>query len=61
MKLISCNSCGAVLDQDKLKFAHDMYDSDNCIDDDVAGYDDTRKGFNLYVPCPVCQERVFKQ
>lgn len=61
MKFISCNSCGTVLDQDKLNFADDMYNDDDCIAEDVADYDGTRKGFYLYVPCPVCQEKVFKQ
>ena len=32
MKLISCNSCGVLLDHDKLKFAEDIYTEDGPID-----------------------------
>lgn len=61
MKLISCNNCAVILDQDKLRFAEDYYTEDGSIDSDKAEYDQTRGGYYLYVLCPVCKEYIFKE
>jgi hypothetical protein len=61
MKLISCNHCCVVLDQDKLKFSADMLDEEGCIDDSKARWDNANHTFELYVPCPVCEADVFKE
>lgn len=61
MKLISCDGCGVVLDQDKLLFADDMYDEDGCINEAVADYRQETGRYELYVSCAFCLKPVFKQ
>lgn len=61
MKLTSCNSCGVLLDHDKLKFAEDIYTEDGPIDMSKADYDQDRGEYFAFVPCPVCREQVFKE
>lgn len=60
MKLISCNDCGVVLDQDKLHFASDIYDDDGSVDDNLAQYNPDTRTYEASVPCPVCNESIFK-
>jgi hypothetical protein len=62
MKLISCNNCGVVLDQDKLSFADDIYDDqDSCVDPAKGEYDQDRGEYFAYISCPACKEPVFKE
>lgn len=61
MKLISCDRCGVVLDQDKLLFADYMYDEEGCINEAYAQYNQKTKDYEFYVSCPFCLEPVFKQ
>lgn len=60
MKLVSCDGCGVILDQDKLKFADDIYLDDSSIDLRLAQYNNSTNDFDAYVPCPVCKAEVFK-
>ena len=64
MKLISCDSCGVVLDQDKLPFAKDIYKYDGeseVIDERRADYNQLTQTWAAFVPCPVCNETIFEQ
>lgn len=64
MKLIGCEHCGVILDQDKLRFARDMYLEDEMgfsLDERVADWDPNLRENNFFVLCPVCEEKVFKQ
>lgn len=58
MKLISCNCCGVVLDQDKIDFP-DLYDEDGNIDSVNAFWDGDN--YIQTIPCPVCGNAVEKQ
>lgn len=60
MKLISCDNCGIILDQDKVGFADDIY-NDEGIDEALAQYNQATGDFAAYINCPVCKEKVFKQ
>ena len=61
MKLISCNNCAVVLDQDKMQFASDLYTDDGGIDLAKADYDQERKDYFVFLPCPVCGTQIFKE
>ena len=61
MKLISCNHCGVVLDQDKVPFHADITDEYGGIDMAKGDYDQSRKDFYSFVPCPACVNKVFKE
>ena len=61
MKLVSCKNCGIVLDQDKLKFATDMYDENDEIDMKIADWNSDNRAYEFYVKCPACGEQVFKE
>jgi hypothetical protein len=56
MNLISCDSCGVVLDGDKLKFPEDIYDAEGAIDTDKAAW--TSLGYEPKVLCPVCKSDI---
>jgi hypothetical protein len=56
MNLVSCESCGVVLDKDRLSFAYDLYGDDGCIREDKALY--LNGTYVAFVPCPVCEEAV---
>ena len=61
MKLISCNGCAVLLDHDKLKFAEDIDDEDGAVDPTKGDYDQDRKDYFAFVPCPVCGGQVFSE
>lgn len=66
MKLQSCDSCGVVLDLDKLPFASDLYIYDEVtgaevIDERYVKYNQWTKEWAIFVPCPVCEEPVFEE
>lgn len=56
MNLISCDSCGVVLDKNKLRFPEDIWTEDGCVDMTKAVWKD--KDHKPFVPCPVCKEPV---
>jgi hypothetical protein len=60
MKLISCNNCATILDQDKLKFAEDIYDAENSIDPLLGDYCQETKAWAAFINCPVCKEKIFE-
>ena len=58
MNLISCNSCGVVLDKSKLEFPWTFSREDGSIDDSKAGWNGRD-----YVPktkCPVCNGEILE-
>ena len=62
MKLISCDHCGVVLDQDKLNFPKDIWDETGfSIDESKADYNQLSKGWEAFIPCPVCNKKVYQQ
>lgn len=62
MNLISCDSCAAVLDKDKLPFASNIWNMDETeIDPTKAEYNYRTCRYSAYCRCPVCKvERIFK-
>lgn len=54
MNLISCDSCGVVLDQDKLTFPteEELFDENGTMLTDKAAW--TGMGVSPIIPCPVC-------
>lgn len=61
MKLISCDVCAVILDQDKIGFPTDMYDDDDAIDPEKAKYNQENKRYEPYVRCPVCESIIFQE
>ena len=61
MKLISCDTCGVMLDADKLKFPDEIYDDQGSIDHSKGEYSQEHRDYLPYVRCPVCKEHVFKE
>ena len=59
MKLISCEHCGVVLDQDKIPFPEDSYLEED--DSTKIDYNQRSRRWEIYVPCPVCKEKIFKE
>ena len=60
MNLCSCDSCGVVLDKDKLNFPTEGYLKDGSgIDFDNASYDQETGQFRFFVYCPVCNTQIF--
>lgn len=59
MKLISCDGCGVLLDEEKLKFPKDGVDENFDMDFSKADYDQSSKEYRVYIECPVCNERIF--
>lgn len=58
MKLISCDTCGVVLDGDKLNFPDEIYTYDGSIDDKLAVWNGD--SFVPKVQCPVCHADILK-
>ena len=61
MKIISCHHCAVMLDQDKLDFPNSMYNDDDEIDEKKADWNQEAKTFQVYLECPVCKEKIFKE
>ena len=64
MKLISCDNCATLLDQDKLSFPKDIW----LFDGESESIDLTKAEYNYYsgdwvafTTCPVCKEKVFQE
>lgn len=59
MKLISCSSCGVVLDADKLnfEFGERLWNDDGSVNEDKA-YSDHNGYIKSKVACPVCSEYI---
>jgi len=56
--MISCNSCGIVLDKDRLTFP-DVYDHDSGdVIDEQAMWNGDSQEFVSYIDCPVCGNAV---
>lgn len=58
MNLISCDSCGIVLDKAKLKFPNEIYNQDGSIDSKKAQWSETHYEFVSKVECPVCRGEI---
>jgi hypothetical protein len=60
MKLISCDNCAAVYDQDKMNFSDESneYDAEGCIREEFCwdGND-----FVPFLPCAVCSSTIMKE
>jgi hypothetical protein len=54
MNLTSCDSCGVVVDRDKLDF-QDFSNEDGSIDLGLAEWSETKTDFVAKLPCPVCE------
>lgn len=61
MKLISCDNCAVLLDQDKLPFATDIHEEDGSIDGAKARWHSDKREYCAFVPCPVCQGDILKE
>ena len=64
MKLISCDSCATILDQDKLNFPKDIWLFDGTsetIDESKAYYNQFTQEWTAFVLCPVCKDKIFEQ
>jgi ribosomal protein S27E len=59
MNLIACDSCGVVLDAEKLPFPEDYYNSDRS-DRQKYQWCFKRSERVPYVACPVCQGDILK-
>jgi len=53
MEIVSCNSCGVVLDKYKLDFPC-IYLPDGTVNQDAARWDDEEEAYVSIVDCPVC-------
>lgn len=62
MNIVSCNSCGVLLDADKLHFPDQKHwwREDGSIDESQAGYDPDTGRWCPTVDCPVCGSRIMK-
>ena len=59
MDLISCEKCGVVLDQSKLRFPENIRDADGCIDERKASWDGD--DYIAKVFCPMCGADILKE
>lgn len=59
MKLISCDSCGVLLDADKIQWPGDWETNDG-IDEEKAAYFQELKDWAAYIKCPCCQSKIAK-
>jgi hypothetical protein len=62
MNLQSCDSCGSVLDIDKLIFPDqkDWWKEDGSFDETLAGWVTSANDWRAKVPCPVCKSDIFE-
>lgn len=56
MNITSCESCGVVVDKNRLSFPYDIRGDDGVIRDDRAMW--LNGDFVAFVPCPVCQDPI---
>lgn len=62
MNLNSCDSCGVVVDLDKIEFPSEIYDDvTDSIDHSKADWSERRRDYVPFVPCPVCKARLRKE
>lgn len=59
MELISCDSCGIVLDAKKLSFPKDIYDDDGNVDASKGIW--VHRDYFPYVSCPHCSCPIPKE
>jgi hypothetical protein len=62
MNLRSCDSCGVVLDLDKLMFPDQKqwWHEDGSVDETLAGWNGNASAWRAKVPCPVCKSDIFE-
>lgn len=58
MRLISCDNCGIVLDDDKVKWP-EMWDDEGEFIEGSGQWDGDR--FVPVMPCPVCKEEITRE
>jgi hypothetical protein len=58
MKLISCESCGVVLDLDRLDFPSHWWTEDGEVDTTKAIWDSDTMSYVPFIRCPVCNSEV---
>ena len=58
MNLISCDSCGVVLDKNKIVFPDGIWDDNYNLDSDKAVWDSNKRAYIPFVKCPACGEPV---
>jgi hypothetical protein len=56
VNLISCDTCGVVLDKDKLKFPEDISDDEGIVSSHLAVW--TGDKYVPYVNCPLCNSPI---
>jgi hypothetical protein len=54
MNLASCDSCGVVVDRDKLDF-QDFWNKDGSVIFELAEWSEAKTNFVAKLPCPVCE------
>lgn len=60
MNIASCDSCGVLLDKDKLKFPEEIHKEDGDVDRSKGAWSREKEGFVPFVNCPVCGAEVLK-
>jgi len=58
MNLTSCDSCGVVLDTQKMDFPVEIYDEDGAVITENAEWNGN--GFSPKTKCPVCNGSILK-
>jgi len=61
MNLKSCDSCGVVIDTDKLSFPHNIYKDDGDVNLNEAAWSNEWDDFVAKISCPVCQEDILEK
>lgn len=61
MRLISCDNCAVMLDEDKLAWPSTIWQEDGCIDGSKAAYNQQIGEYSAFVNCPVCDSQIFKE
>ena len=59
MKLISCDSCGVVLDGDKLPFQEDFYEEDGSVNENKARWNGD--DYVAFTKCPCCGDVILQE
>ena len=61
MKLVSCDSCGIVLDGNKLPFDYNFHLENGSVDESKAKWSDYAYDWIPFVKCPCCNGSVLDE
>lgn len=59
MRLISCDNCAVILDEDKIEWP-EMYDDEGEFINGTGEWDGDVDTYQPVIPCPVCKETIVK-